>query len=369
MTKSLENKNQDFNKILKKALDGSELSVSEGERLLKCSNSELKALVETADNLRREKVGDIVTYVVNRNINFTNVCETNCKFCAFHSSPNDSKAYLLSTEEIKSKVSEALDRGATEICLQGGLHPSLELRDYVSFLEAIRSVSNEIHVHAYSPAEINHVAQAEDMRVREVIIRLKEAGLDSIPGTAAEILVNRVRNIICPRKISAEDWERIIRTSHQLGVPTTATIMYGHVENPWEVSFHLSKLRSIQKETQGFTELVPLAFASGNTELEKMGKAPKLTPKDHLRIHSVARLMLNGFIDNIQSSWVKLGPKLAQRVLNAGANDLSGTLIEENITRAAGGQMQEMAPKELKELINEVDRTPRERTTTYKLIK
>lgn len=357
-----------FKNILKKALEGEELSVDDGKRLLTAKGSEFEALMRAADELRRRTVGDVVTYVVNRNINFTNLCTSRCKFCAFYRRPGDPDAYLLTPKQVADKTREAVERGATEVCIQGGLHPSLGLQDYVNFLRAVRSVSKDIHIHAYSPAEINHITQKEGLEIEKVIKTLQEEGLDSVPGTAAEILVDRVRKIICPNKISAEDWESTIRTCHNLGIPTTATLMYGHVETPREISMHLVKLREIQKETHGFTELVPLAFASENTALKQAGKAPDLSSIDHLRIHAVARLMLNNYIDNIQSSWVKLGPKLAQRILNAGANDLSGTLMEENITRAADGQIQEMPPSELEKLISGVGRIPRERTTTYELV-
>lgn len=351
-----------------KALKGEELSVTEGERLLKSDEDELQYLVELADKLRERAVSDIVTYVVNRNINFTNVCTSGCKFCAFSRSPRDSDAYLLTPKQVSEKTREAVSNGATEICMQGGLHPNLELEDYVDYLRAIRSVSSNIHIHAFSPAEIDHISRKTDLDAKKIIKILHEEGMDSVPGTAAEILVDRVRKIICPNKISVKKWEKIIRICHELGVPTTSTIMYGHVETPREIATHLVKLREIQKETGGFTELVLLPFSSQNTELGEKGLSRDMGPEDHLRVHAVSRIMLANQIKNIQTSWVKLGPKLAQRTLDAGVNDFSGTLMEENITRSAGGTLEEMKPEEIRELIIGAGKVPRERTTTYDLM-
>lgn len=365
----LEKTEDGFRGILEKAREGKELSVDEGERLLKCTGIELEALIKTADELRRKTVGDAVTYVVNRNINFTNVCWCQCKFCAFYRLPGDPEAFTLTPKQVADKTSEAVRMGATEVCMQGGLNPFLGLGDYVAFLRAVRSVSEDIHIHAYSPAEINHVARKEGLEVEEVIKIFQEEGLNSVPGTAAEILVDRVRKTISPNKISVGEWEHTIRTCHRLGIPTTSTIMYGHVETPRDISLHLVKLREIQKETNGFTEFVLLPFVSGGTALKEEGRVQKLSPADHLRVHAAARLILNNYINNIQSSWVKLGPKLAQRTLDAGANDLGGTLMEENITKAAGGQWgDEMRPKKMRQLIGEIGRIPRERTTTYRLL-
>ncbi len=368
MNESFNSLDSRFVEILEKALDKEELSKEEGERLLEASDSEVDSLVKVADKLRREEVGNTVTYVINRNINFTNICKNSCKFCAFNTEQNNLEAYTLSPEEVAKRTSEAVKKGATEICLQGGLNPSLSFEDYLEYLEALRSVSSDIHIHAYSPAEIDFMSKKSNLGIEEIIRKLKDTGLNSVPGTAAEILTERVRKIICPKKISVRQWEEIIKTCHNLDVPTTATIMYGHIEKPEEIVSHLIKIREIQQETNGFTELVPLAFASQNTELEKDSKIKKMKPEDHLKIHAVCRLMLINQIKNIQTSWVKLGPKLAQRVLNAGANDFSGTLMEENITRAAGGELQELRPGKIKNLISEINRTPKQRTTTYDIL-
>ncbi|KXB05371.1 hypothetical protein AKJ49_00960 [candidate division MSBL1 archaeon SCGC-AAA382A03] len=360
--------NSEFRKIINKATEKKELTIQEGERLLKSTGEELNILIKTADRIRKKQVGDIVTYVVNRNINFTNICENSCKFCAFHRKKNSSDAYILNENEVAERTREAVENGATEICFQGGLNPALDFKDYLNYLEVIRSVSNDVHIHAYSPAEIDYMRKKSDLNLEEVILKLKDAGLNSIPGTAAEILAKRVRKIICPKKISVNVWEKIIKTCHRSGIPSSATIMYGHVETDREIASHLAKLREIQKITNGFTELVPLAFARQNTELQNSESLRNLEAMDHLKIHAVARLMLADYIDNIQTSWVKLGPELAKRTLNAGANDFSGTLMEENITRAAGGDFQRLKPKIIRDLINQADRIPRERTTTYELV-
>jgi 7,8-didemethyl-8-hydroxy-5-deazariboflavin synthase CofH subunit len=359
----------EFEGILERALAGEELSIEEGERLLRAEGSELRALVTVADEVRRRTVGDIVTYVVNRNLNFTNICVGSCKFCAFRRSPDAPNAYVLTPRQIQGKVREALEFGATEVCIQGGLHPNFGLDEYVSILQAVRSVSPDIHIHAFSPAELNHIAEQDGLSIDKVIEILRGAGLDSVPGTAAEILVDRVRSIICPKKISASQWVDIIKKCHNLGLPTTATILYGHVETPYEQAKHLATIREIQRETRGFTEFVPLGFMPQNTKLKREGivlEPPSLVHS--LRIHAVARLMLAGYVNNVQASWVKLGPTGAQLMLKTGANDLSGTLLEENITRAAGGGQQVMLPRELEQLILELGRIPRQRTTTYKLI-
>ncbi len=359
----------EFREILDRALAGEELSVAEGERLLRAEGEELRALVGVADEVRRRRVGDIVTYVINRNLNFTNICIGSCKFCAFRRLPSDPDAYVLTLEQIAAKVREALAFGATEVCVQGGLHPEFGLKNYLGMLRTIRKISPDIHIHAFSPAELNHIAEQEGLSIEEVIKALRDEGLNSVPGTAAEILVNRVRDIICPKKISTGQWVKTIKTCHRLGLPTTATMLYGTVETPRELAQHFALIREVQRETRGFTEFVPLAFMPGNTPLQRDGLI-SFPPKkvESLRVHAVARLMFVGFIDNIQTSWVKLGSQGAQLMLRAGANDLSGTLLEENITRAAGGERQVMLPEQLRQLIFELGRTPRQRTTIYELL-
>lgn len=310
-----------------------------------------------------------MTYLINRNINFTNICHGSCKFCAFRRSFGDADAYTLTPAQIASKVREAVNFGATEVCIQGGLHPDFRLENYLAILRAVRSVSPSIHIHAFSPSEVDHMANSEKIPVEDVIKKLIENGLNSIPGTAAEILVDRVRSIICPEKIDINRWVEIIKTCHRLGLPTTATMMYGHVETAQEIAQHLHLIREIQRETHGFTEFVLLPFMFYNTRLWHEGlisSSPSLD--ENLRVHAVSRLMLAGHIKNIQTSWVKLGPAGAKLMLKAGANDLGGTLMEENISRAAGGELQRMYPEELRQLILEIGRIPRQRTTTYELI-
>ncbi|MFP4005602.1 MAG: 7,8-didemethyl-8-hydroxy-5-deazariboflavin synthase subunit CofH [Candidatus Hadarchaeia archaeon] len=358
-------KEETFRRAIKKALEMKEITVQECERLLNAEGREIEILINTADQLRNICVGDVVTYVINRNINFTNICKNSCKFCAFRREKYDPNAYILSKAEVREKTKEAVEKGATEICLQGGINPSLTLDDYINYLKAIREASSNVHIHAFSPEEIEYASRESGKGVKSVLRSLKEVGLNSIPGTAAEILVNRVRNIICPQKISSEKWKEIIKTAHSLDIPSTATMMYGHIESNRDIAVHLKKIREIQKETNGFTEFVPLGFARRNTELEGNRKLKNLSETDHIKIHSVSRLMLAGSIDNIQTSWVKLGPDLARKTLNSGANDFSGTLMEENITRSAGGQIEYLKPERIEEMIQMEKKIPKERTTLY----
>lgn len=363
-----EKKSERFDRILRKGKEDGEITVDECERLLNADEKETNRLIEVADELREERVGDTVTYVINRNINFTNICKNSCKFCAFRRNVSDPDSFTLSKGEVRDKTQEAVRNGATEICLQGGINPSLNLDDYLNYLEAIREVSSDIHIHAFSPEEIDYMGQKTGEEIEKILKILKNSGLDSVPGTAAEILVDRVRKVICPQKVDSEDWRHIIETCHKLDIPSTATIMYGHIESNRDIAVHLDKLREIQRKTGGFTELVPLGFASKNTNLEREREINDLNEREHLKIHAVSRLMLAGEIDNIQTSWVKLSPKLAQKTLNAGANDFSGTLMEENITKAAGGDMEHLSPAEMERLIREEGKIPKERTTTYEII-
>jgi 7,8-didemethyl-8-hydroxy-5-deazariboflavin synthase CofH subunit len=358
-----------FVDILNRAMSGEELSMDHGERLFHAEGEELQALIQAANEVRRRRVGNIVTYVVNRNINHSNICVGGCKFCAFRRSEGDPDAYKLTAEQVEAKVMEAVRIGATEVCIQGGLHPGFGLKSYLDVLRAVRRISPHLHIHAFSPAELDFIAELEGIPIEDVLRVLRDAGLNSVPGTAAEILVDRVRNIICPGKISTGRWVEIIKKCHRFGLPTTATMLYGTVETSRERAEHLALIRKIQSETRGFTEFVPLAFMSSNTPLQQNGTIehpPDLA--ESIRVHAIARLMLAGWIDNIQASWVKLGSKNAQIILNAGANDLSGTLMEENISRAAGGSGQAMSPKQLESLIQEIGRIPKQRTTTYNIL-
>jgi FO synthase subunit 2 len=322
-------------------------------------------LFSIADALRMEEKGNIVTYVVNRNINFTNICVGVCKFCAFREEKE--KGYLLSMDVVLSKVEEAVNNGATEICMQGGLHPNFQVEDYCEMIEMIKS-QFDVHIHAYSPMEIYHMARNSRMTEAEVLKELKRAGLDSIPGTAAEILDDAIRAIICPTKLKTEPWVEIIKTAHRLGIPSTATIMYGHIESLEDRINHIFKIREIQEETRGFTEFVLLKFMRKNNELGRMAKST-LSLFDDAIVHALARVILHPYCTNIQASWVKLGVRDAQKMLYFGVNDLGGTLMEESISRLSGSQAGEyMSPEDFDRVIKDAGRTPRRRNTLYELL-
>ncbi|RCV64595.1 FO synthase subunit 2 [Methanophagales archaeon] len=318
-----------------------------------------------ADELRKAEKGDAVTYVVNRNINFTNICVGDCKFCAFRE--ENGEGYLLSIDMVLSKVEEAVNNGATEICIQGGLHPDLVVADYCGIIERIKSAF-DVHIHAYSPMEICHMATNSEMPEPEVLKALKDAGLDSIPGTAAEILDDSVREVICPGKIKTDDWIEIIKTAHRLGIPSTATILYGHIESLEERIDHLFKIRAIQKETGGFTEFVPLKFMRKNNELGRF-VTREFTFWESAAVHALARVILHPYCVNVQASWVKLGLTEVQQMLAFGVNDLGGTLMEESISRASGSLAGEyMSPEDFEQLITDAGRRPRRRSTLYELL-
>ncbi len=359
----------DFARLLEKAWAGRELTLEEGLRLAHAQGEQLEALVAVADQVRRETVGDIVTYVVNRNINFTNICFVGCSFCAFSRTPRERDAYFLTLEQVAEKAAEAWQRGATEVCVQGGLPPNLDGFFYRDLLRAIKARVPEIHIHAFSPMEIVYGVERTGMALRDYLLMLKENGLDTLPGTAAEILDDTVRWKISRQKLTTAQWVEVITTAHELGIRSTSTMMYGHVETPEHWVRHLLLLREIQKRTGGFTEFVPLGFVHPNTVLYRIGKArPGPTVEEHLKVHALARLLLRGWIENIQVSWVKLGRALSQQCLQAGANDYGGTLMEENISRLAGATAgQYLAPEEFQARIRELGRIPAERTTTYQI--
>ncbi|MCS7144387.1 MAG: 5-amino-6-(D-ribitylamino)uracil--L-tyrosine 4-hydroxyphenyl transferase CofH [Archaeoglobaceae archaeon] len=316
-----------------------------------------------ANELRKKAVGDIVTFVVNRNINFTDICVNDCKFCSFRNRNN----FVLSLEELKKKVEEAVDFGCTEVCIQGGLLPNAEIDFYVSILEVVREVSKKIHIHAFSPMEIIHMAKNSKLTTLEALKILKREGLGSMPGTAAEILDDFVREQICTKKLKTNEWVRVIKEAHSLGIPTTATMMYGHIESWEERIKHIMLIKRIQQETNGFTEFIPLSFMWKNNELG--AKARGVSGFEDLLVIAIARILLYPEIKNIQASWVKLGIKLAQASLNFGANDLGGTLIEENISKSAGATSGEfISPEELRELIIRAGRIPKQRDTLYNII-
>jgi 7,8-didemethyl-8-hydroxy-5-deazariboflavin synthase CofH subunit len=348
---------------------GNELSFEEALLLANANGADLAELVSFADTLRRHAVGDAITYVVNRNINFTNVCFVGCSFCGFGKGPGASDAYSLSADDVVRKAREAWETGATEVCIQGGLPRDLEGFFYRDILRAIKRAIPTMHVHAFSPMEISYGVDKTGMPLRDYLQMMKDEGLGSIPGTAAEILDDRVRRELSPNKLPVARWVEIITTAHELGIPTTSTMMYGHVEEPADWVRHILLLRSIQKRTGGFTEFVPLGFIHENTRLFKHGGArPGACRDEHLRVHALARVLLHGAIKNIQVSWVKLGFETSLACLNAGANDFSGTLMEENISKAAGATFGEyVSPQDFRCMIRSIGRVPAERTTTYKI--
>ena len=359
----------EIGEILHAAACGEELTFERGLVLASAEGSAQQALVAFADQLRRETVGDAITYVVNRNINFTNVCFVGCSFCGFGRGPGAADAYSLSFGEVVRRVCEAWERGATEVCVQGGLPRDLDGFFYRDLLRAIKHAIPEMHVHAFSPMEIDYGVTKTGMVLRDYLQMMKDEGLGSIPGTAAEILDDRVRKELSPNKLPAARWVEIITAAHELGIPTTSTMMYGHVEEPADWVRHILLLRAIQKRTGGFTEFVPLGFIHENTRLYRHGGArPGAKREEHLRVHALARVLLHGAIKNLQVSWVKLGFETSLACLQAGANDFSGTLMEENISKAAGATFGEyVSPEEFRAKIRSIGRVPAERTTTYKI--
>jgi len=327
----------------------------------------LDAVMRLADDLRKDAVGDEVTYVVNRNINFTNVCYTGCRFCAFAQRKTDADAYTLSLEEIANRARIAVSAGATEVCMQGGIDPEMPGSAYFDIAAAVKRAEPSLHVHAFSPMEVMNGVIRTGMPVEEFLRALKDSGVDSLPGTAAEILDDDVRWVLTKGKLPTSKWVEVITTAHRMGLPTTCTMMYGHVDHPGHWVAHLQTLADIQRETGGFTEFVPLPFVHQSSPIYLAGVArPGPTQRDNLAVHAVARIMLHGLIDNIQCSWVKLGPDQCLRVLRGGVNDLGGTLMEETISRMAGsthGSRKERA--ELEAMAHAAGRPARQRTTTY----
>jgi FO synthase len=347
--------------------DGGTLSREQCLLLANAEGDDLLALLLAADMLRRDLVGNLVTYVVNRNINFTNVCFVGCKFCAFSRGPRESDSYFHSLETMAQKATEAWAMGATEVCIQGGLPHGLPPFYYRDILRAIKAAVPGMHIHAFSPMEIVYGVELTGMPLPDYLRMLRDNGLDTLPGTAAEILDDEVRYVLSRNKLSTRQWKEVIRTAHQCGIRSTSTLMYGHVETPTHWVNQLSLLRGIQQETGGFTEFVPLGFVHQNTLLFHQGIArPGPTLAEHLKIHALARIMLAGAINNLQVSWVKLNRRLSQLCLHAGANDYGGTLMEENISREAGATAgQYTSAEEFQSLILETGRIPAERNTTY----
>ncbi|MDJ0727298.1 MAG: 7,8-didemethyl-8-hydroxy-5-deazariboflavin synthase subunit CofH [Prochloraceae cyanobacterium] len=379
----MKNKTKNIEIILEKAGRGEELLAKEGVILLSQTDPEIiTAIKNTADRLRQKYVGDTVTYVVNRNINFTNICEQHCSFCAFRRDPEEKGAFWLNNAQILAKAAEAVKRGATEICIQGGLNPQAKINGqslpyYLKLIEAIEQEYPQLHIHGFSPQEIQFIAREDKIKYDRVILALKQAGLGSMPGTAAEILDDRIRNIICPEKIDTATWLEIVTTAHKLGMPTTSTMLSGHIETRQQQINHLEKLRSLQQKAikeqypAAITEFIILPFVgeSAPAALKKrVGRdQPELQPT--LLLTAVARLFLGKAIVNHQPSWVKLGLEGAKEALKWGCNDIGGTLMEEHITTMAGAKGGTcMTVETLQEAINSINRPYRERNTVYKYV-
>ncbi len=363
----------EFRGALERVLDsqnGSALSSEECSLLANAEGNDLLGLLVAADLLRNELAGNIVTYVVNRNINFTNICFVGCKFCAFSRGPRESDTYFLDPLQVAEKAVQAGELGATEVCIQGGLPRGLQPFYYRDILRAVKSAVPGIHIHAFSPMEIMFGIELTGMNLRDYLTMLRDNGLGTLPGTAAEILDDEVRHVLSRNKLSTAQWKDVITTAHECGIRTTSTLMYGHIETPQHWVNQLLLLRGIQSRTGGFTEFVPLGFIHNNTLLFHQGlsrSGPTLA--EHLKIHALARFMLAGSINNVQVSWVKLNSKLSQLCLQAGANDYGGTLMEENISREAGATAgQYTSPQEFQSLIRQIGRIPAERNTLYSRI-
>ncbi len=357
--------------VLDRALSGEDISPDEAVVLFGAVGQEYNALVMAADEIRRRTVGDIVTYVVNRNINFTNVCIKRCGFCAFSRDYRQEEGYLLPVDEIIRRAKEAWDYGATEVCVQAGLPPQMEGDLYIRLCESIKEALPDMHIHGFSPEEVLYGSIRSKCTIREYLTGLKTAGVGSLPGTSAEVLDQELRDRISPGRITVDQWTEVITTAHEIGIPTTSTVMFGYLETPAQLAKHLDLIRGIQQQTGGITEFVPLSFVHTEAPMFMKGLVENVRPgpsgMDVIRMHAVARIVLNNWIPNIQASWVKEGPRMSQLLLTAGVNDLGGTLINESISTAAGAQHgQLMRPSEFRQMIRQAGRIPAERYTTYK---
>ena len=367
------NVSSDVRAILEACLSGVALSVEDAVRLSEARGHDLHALCLVADEMRRQQVGDSVTYVVNRNINFTNVCIKNCKFCAFARGVRSEQGYFLPKDEVARRVRQAVEMGATEVCLQAGLSPNLTGDSYVELCRVVKEAAPEVHIHAFSPEEVKFGAALQRVSVREYLTQLKEAGLGSLPGTSAEILDDPLRKRIAATRISTSEWIEVIRSAHELKIPTTSTMMFGHVESAEHRMRHMDLLRRLQRETGGFTEFVPLSFVHEESPLFMKSEVPGVRPgpsgDDVIRLYAIARLMLGADIPNLQASWVKEGLRMAQRLLSSGVNDLGGTLMNESISTSAGARHgQLLTPATLRALIRDAGRAPVQRSTDYRPI-
>ena len=364
----------EIKKILDKSIHGFDLDHDEITKLFHTRGDDYHLVLNHADRLRQKINGDEVTYVITRNINYTNICKYSCHFCAFSKGKTKEnlrgKPYLINNDEVADRASEAWSKGAHEVCLQGGIHPHYDGYTYIDICKAIKERVPEIHIHAFSPLEVTHGASSLGLPIGEYLQKLKEAGLSTMPGTAAEILDDAVRENICPDKLTSEEWINVIKTAHRVGIKTTSTIMFGHTEQPADWSTHLIKLRDLQKETGGITEFIPLPYVSMESPMYKRGNSrPGPTFNEVLLMHAVSRIALNPHIKNIQASWVKLGKEGALSCLNAGVNDMGGTLMNESISRAAGSiHGQEFEATRMEEFIRNSERRPQLRNTIYEPI-
>jgi 7,8-didemethyl-8-hydroxy-5-deazariboflavin synthase CofH subunit len=360
--------------ILDRALSDQDLSIDEAAALFDAQGSDLLAMIAAADHLRARTVGDVVTYVINRNINFTNVCVKACGFCAFSRGHLAEQGYFLPNEEIIRRAREAYELGATEVCVQAGLAPGMDGWQYVNLCRALKAALPELHIHGFSPEEVLYGSTLAGVTIRDYLAALKDAGVGSLPGTSAEVLIDEIRHQVSPGRIGTAQWIELIQTAHELGIPTTSTIMYGHVEGSRDKAIHLDILRQIQRRTHGITEFVPLSFIYEEAPMfhrkPPAGLRRGASGAEVMKMYAVSRLMLNKDIPNLQVSWVKEGPKLSQIALLAGANDFGGTLINESISTAAGaayGQL--MKPSQFRDLIRDMGRIPAERSTTYRKVR
>ena len=364
----------EIKKILDKSIHGFDLDHDEITKLFHTRGDDYHLVLNHADRLRQKINGDEVTYVITRNINYTNICKYSCHFCAFSKGKTKEnlrgKPYLINNDEVADRALEAWSKGAHEVCLQGGIHPHYDGYTYINICKAIKERVPEIHIHAFSPLEVTHGASSLGLPIDEYLQKLKEAGLSTMPGTAAEILDDAVRENICPDKLTSEEWINVIKTAHRVGIKTTSTIMFGHTEKPSDWSTHLIKLRDLQKETGGITEFIPLPYVSMESPMYKRGNSrPGPTFNEVLLMHAVSRIALNPHIKNIQASWVKLGKEGALSCLNAGVNDMGGTLMNESISRAAGSiHGQEFEANRMEEFIRNSERRPQLRNTIYEPI-
>jgi len=360
--------------ILNQSLDSKDISIKETIELFNAKGTETIMIAMVADLLRKKSVGNKVTYVINRNINFTNVCIKRCGFCAYSRDFRNEESYFLPISEVVRRAKEAWKLGATEVCIQAGLPPKMDGFLYVDICKAIKKELPNIHIHAFSPEEILYGCHRSGLSIREYLSLLNEAGLGSLPGTAAEILDQDLRDLISPGRISVTDWINVIKSAHALKIPTTSTIMYGHVETAENKAKHLELIRSIQKQTNGFTEFVPLSFVHKEAPMYNnnlvRGISPGPTGNEVVKMHAISRIMLNNYINNIQVSWVKEGVKMSQVLLGAGVNDFGGTLINESISTSAGSEFgQVMKPMEIRSIITSAGRVPAQRNSVYGIIK